>query len=64
MGNGHPTTLLKLTLPEEALPIYARHPHPYRWYQSPNVVDLWKHRSQQDRARVTERIKVRLAVRW
>jgi hypothetical protein len=53
----------QLTLPEEDLPLHARHPHQYRWYRSPNIVDLWKHRSQADRMRITERMK-QCGVRW
>ena len=56
--------LRELILAEEDLPSHARQSNSNLRYRSPNVYDLWQHRSQQERARVTERIKVRLAVSW
>ena len=64
MGNGNQSAgYYRLTLPEEQLPTYARHPHQYRWFKSPNVSDLWKRRSADDRMRIAERLK-RQGVRW
>jgi hypothetical protein len=54
--NREESFLRELILPEEALPSHARHSNYRRWYRSPNVEDLWKHRFQDDRARVIERI--------
>jgi len=56
--------LRELILSEEELPPHARHSNYRRWYRSPNIIDLWKCRSQDDRTRVIERMQARYGARW
>ena len=41
----------KLTLPEEDRDPLVRH-NTHRWFRSPNVIDLWRYRDPEEKARI------------
>jgi hypothetical protein len=46
--------LRKVVLPEEDRRVYGiPWPGGYRWFRSPNVIDLWRYRSAPQRARIS-----------
>lgn len=50
--------LRKVVLPEEDRRRYGvSWPGGYRWFRSPNVIDLWRYRSAAQHARISSRLR-------